>query len=124
LGVALDRVYHSPLLRAVETAELLAPLLDADAESCVTPELARGPREELWRSIEGERVALVGHEPYVSELLTLLVLGWRVFEPSSQHGLFEFEKGAVARLSGDPEPGSMTLVAFWPPKTLRKLGKK
>jgi phosphohistidine phosphatase len=124
LGVTLDRVYHSPLLRAVETAELLTPLLDHEGETCVNAELARGPREELWRSIEGDRVALVGHEPYVSELLALLVLGWRVFEPRSQQGLFDFEKGAVARLGGDPEPGAMTLVAFWPPKTLRRLGKK
>src|SRR6185436_5586286 len=57
LGVELERVYHSPLLRAVETAELLAPLLDG--ESCVMSELARAPREELLGQIEGESVALV-----------------------------------------------------------------
>jgi phosphohistidine phosphatase len=124
LGVTLDRVYHSPLLRAVETAELLVPLLDNEGgESFVTQELARGPREELLEEVEGERVALVGHEPYVSELLALLVLGWRVFEPRAQQGLFEFEKGAVAHLTGELQAGSMALVAFWPSKTLRKLSK-
>jgi phosphohistidine phosphatase len=119
LGVALDRVYHSPLLRAVETADLLAPLLDG--ESIVTPELAHPPSEEFLRSLSGERVAVVGHEPHVSDLLMVLVLGWRVFEPESQRGLIEFKKGAVAWLSGEPRPAGMTLVAFWPAKTLKKL---
>jgi phosphohistidine phosphatase len=122
LGVTLDRVYHSPLLRAVETAELLTPILRG--ESIVSPELARAPSAELLASLAGERVALVGHEPHVSELLTTLVIGWRVIDPDSHLGSIDFAKGAVAWLSGEPRPGEMALAAFWPPKTLRKLGKK
>lgn len=122
LGVSFDRIYHSPLLRAVETADLLTPLLAG--ESVVTADLACAPNEELLRSLSGERVALVGHEPHVSDLLWLLVLGWRVFEPDSQRGSLDFEKGAVAWLSGEPRPGEMTLVAFWPARTLKKLGKR
>jgi len=125
LGVELDRIYHSPLLRAVETADLLAPLLDRDCgESRVTDELARAPRNEFLREIEGERVALVGHEPHVSDLVALLVLGWRVFEPLANNALIDFKKGAVAHLKGEPRTGEMTLAAFWPPKTLRRIGKK
>jgi len=128
LGVAFDRIYHSPLLRAVETADLLVPLLDgqgaARGESRVTDELARAPRKELLSELEGERVALVGHEPHVSDLVALLVLGWRVFEPVARGGVIDFKKGAVACLTGEPREGEMTLAAFWPPKTLRRIGKK
>jgi phosphohistidine phosphatase len=124
LGVGFDRVYHSPLLRAVETADLLAPLIERDGESCVMGELARAPREEMLRTIEGERVALVGHEPHVGELVGLLTLGWRVFEPDSQPVMLEFKKGAVAWLTGELRSGEMRLSAFWTPRTLKKLAKK
>jgi phosphohistidine phosphatase len=128
LAITFDRIYHSPLLRAVETADLLVPLLDgrdgARGETCVTDELARAPRQELLAELEGERVALVGHEPHVSDLVALLVIGWRVFEPAAHCGIIDFKKGAVAWLSGEPREGEMTLAAFWPPKTLRRIGKK
>jgi phosphohistidine phosphatase len=124
LDVAFDRIYHSPLLRAVETADLLVPLLERDGQTCVMGELAEPPREEMLRVITGDRVALVGHEPHVSELVGLLMLGWRVFDPESQPAMLEFKKGAVAWLVGDARPGEMSLAAFWTPTTLKQLAKK
>src|SRR5262245_28874251 len=110
LEVELDRVYHSPWARAVESAELLAPILDG--ETVVTTLLARSPSQELLDILDGEHVGLVGHEPWLSELLGWLVLGVRANEPGSGGELFEFEKGGVAWLGGRPEPGAMTLRAF------------
>ena len=45
LKVRFDRLYHSPWLRAVETAELLAPVLDGKAVDSAA--LARAPSQDL-----------------------------------------------------------------------------
>jgi phosphohistidine phosphatase len=114
VGVRFDRLYHSPMLRAVQTAELLAPLLDG--ESVVTPLLAEPPGPELLASLQGERVALVGHQPWLGELLSVLLVG------TPEHGgAFELRKGAVVWLEGDPVPAGMTLRALHPPALLRAL---
>src|SRR4030095_13513133 len=70
LKVRFDRLYHSPWLRAVETAELLAPVLDGKA--VCSPALARAPSQDVLDALDGRRVALVGHEPWLGELVALL----------------------------------------------------
>jgi phosphohistidine phosphatase len=116
LGWRYDRVYHSPLLRAVQTAELLRPLVGGGSLH-VLPDLARAPDVELLAHIEGERVALVGHEPYLSALLAWLLTG--ELEGGER---FAFKKGGVAIVEGALKPGAMTLLAMIPPKLLRELG--
>jgi phosphohistidine phosphatase len=116
LGVRLDRLYHSPWLRAVETAALLRPVLDG--EMVPTTALARPPSKALLQDIAGERVALVGHQPWMGALVALLVTGGQVDEQ-----VFAFRRGGVAWLEGQPRPGRMTLRAFLPPKILRTLGE-
>jgi len=108
-GLTLDRLYHSPLRRAVETADLLAPLLRG--ESVVTPHLAAPPGDALLRQLAGERAALVGHEPWISQLASLLLLG------TTEHAAkFGFRKGGAALLAGAPAPAGMRLVAFFGPR--------
>lgn len=115
LGVRFDRLYHSPWKRAVQTADVLAPLVDGDRIS--TDRLAEPPSVELLDEIEGDRVALVGHEPWISDLLSLLVLG------SIDAGAsFAFKKGGVAWLEGGPERGACELCALLPPRVLRIAG--
>src|SRR4029450_12662057 len=63
LKVRFDRLYQRPGLRAVETAELLAPVLDGKAVS--SPALARAPSQDVLDALDGRRVALVGHEPWM-----------------------------------------------------------
>ena len=115
LGVGFDRLYHSPWTRAVETASALARLLDGS--SAVEMGLAREPDEELLTRLEGERVAVVGHEPWMGQLLSLLVTG------TPAHGeRFPFKKAGVAWLDGErAAPGGMRLVAQLPPRVLRRL---
>jgi len=113
LGIRFDRLYHSPKLRAVQTAELLKPLLKG--ESQVTPYLAAQPGPKLLGTLQGERVVLVGHEPWMSQLCALLVLG----DLEAAGGLV-FKKGGVAQLEGQPKPGGMRLLALLPPKVLRR----
>jgi phosphohistidine phosphatase len=116
LGVKLDRLYHSPWLRAVETAELMTKLVDTDGETVVEAGLTRAPDADLLGSLRGERVAAVGHEPWLSEMMALLMFG------TVKHGArFDFRKGGLAWLEGDPKPRRMWLRAFVPPRALRRI---
>ncbi len=114
LEVKLDHLLHSPWLRAVQTADALAKLLDG--ESAVTENLARAPGVALLKELKGERVAVVGHEPWLSQLLAWLVLG-----REEDGARFELKKGAVAWLEGRPSPGGMVLKALLTPKALRAM---
>ncbi len=114
LGVRLDRIYHSPWTRASQTADLLAPLLDGDRVA--TEHLAGPPTRALLDTLEGEHVALVGHEPWMGELLALLACG-----DAGLGERFLFKKGGVAQLEGDPTPGGCELQALLPPKVLRRV---
>ena len=115
LKVRFDRLYHSPWLRAVETAELLAPVLDGKAVGSAA--LAQAPSQDLLEALVGERVALVGHEPWMGELVAWLTTG-----ALPDGSVFAFKRGGVAWLEGQPKPGRMALQAFLPPKVLRALG--
>ncbi|TBH17277.1 SixA phosphatase family protein [Thermus thermamylovorans] len=120
LGVRLDLLLTSPKRRALETAEMLADLLEG--ESRVSPHLAAPPSEALLGEIPKEgRVALVGHEPYLSALLAWLLLGDFLGESArgSLEGRFLLKKGGVAWLEGEPRPGGMLLRALFPPKVFR-----
>jgi phosphohistidine phosphatase len=114
LDLRVDRVLHSPWTRAVETADLLRRLLSG--ETVCEPLLAQMPTPELIASLRGRRPALVGHEPWMSELLALLVHGKR--KPAEAYA---FKKGGVAWLEGDAKPGGMRLLAFLPPSVLRRV---
>ena len=117
LGLRCDRLYHSPWRRAVETAELLAPVLDGEAIS--NPALAQPPRPDLLATIAGERVALVGHQPWTGALVAWLTTG-----ALDDGSTFAFKRGGVAWLEGQPQPGQMALRAFLPTKVLRALAGK
>lgn len=113
LGVRFDRVYHSPWTRAAQTAELLKPI--TKGERVETEHLAAPPGDALLAQLEGSSVALVGHEPWMSQLLSLLLFG------SSTHAdRFVLKKGGIAHLEGAPGPATCSLIAFYPPKPLRR----
>lgn len=117
-GARFDLVLHSPLLRAQETAELLAPLCHGRLQ--VAGELAAPPGPELLQLVAGGSVALVGHEPHASALAWWLVSGSR---DAQGPGRLLFKKGAVASLEGEPVPGRMVLRGLWQPGVLRKLAR-
>ncbi len=116
LGLGFDRLYHSPWLRAVETGNVLAPLVRG--ESVVTARLAESPGLALLDELSGARVALVGHQPWLGELLALLTSSDPKLGPH-----FAFGKGGLAWLEGEPRPGEMTLRALWPSKALRAVAR-
>jgi phosphohistidine phosphatase len=117
LELRVDRVLHSPWRRAVETAELLEPLAGGGAWREACEHLAAPPGRALLAALRGERLAVVGHEPWLTELIALLALG----NPRSGHAL-DLKKGGVAWLEGEVRPGGMGLRALFTPRALRRLG--
>ena len=78
--------------------------------------LAAPPSAASLEGLVGNRVALVGHEPWMGMLLSLLLFG------TTEHGdRFPFKKGGVAHVFGAAKPAGMCLRALHPPKTLRHI---
>lgn len=120
LGVTLDLIITSPLVRSRQTADLIAEALPGKPP--VTPSDALTPAgtsaaviQDLSRHHRKTRVALVGHEPNIGELAARLI-GAKSPVP--------FKKGAVCRIDFDvlPPKGIGELRWFLPPRLLRKIG--
>jgi phosphohistidine phosphatase len=81
LGLSFDRILTSPYLRALQTAEIVAAEMGAPRKVEQTLHLAPAgdPRAlmALLRSRRGDQgsVLVVGHEPYLSELISVLISG-------------------------------------------------
>ena len=116
LELTFERILTSPWTRAARTAELLEPL--CKAEPVTTSLLCAPPRSELLAQIAelGENTAVVGHEPWLSELVAWLAFG------DTRHGeAFALKKAGVFWLEGSAVPGGMSIKALLPPKMLREL---
>ncbi len=119
LGLGVELVLSSPWRRASETAALLGPLCVDDLGPVVTPHLAGPPRAALLSAIAGTgvaRLAVVGHEPWLGELVAMLTSG------ETRHGeAVPFKKGGVAVLAGTATVAGMVLHALLPPRVTRRL---
>jgi len=122
LGWTFDRVLTSPWRRAMQTSELLAPL--TDGPTIATDLLTDKPRPELFALIaeatapqrKQHATAVVGHEPWLSELIA-----WLTFGAPHHSEAIELKKGGAAWVSGTAVPGGMMLRARLTPKLLRAL---
>lgn len=110
------QIWHSPLLRARETAEILRRGLDLESGLVETPGLLPEDDVEdiaarLGSLMTTEPLAIVGHEPHLSALATLLVRG--KIHPVA----FEMKKGAVLALERTDDvhrkTGEPRWVAAW-----------
>lgn len=119
LDVAVDEIFASPLVRARQTAEILATGLDGKPPIKVLDALAPGHTPasvmtQLARVAKRRRIALVGHEPDLGELAAHLIGAGRALP---------FKKGGVCRI----DLGSLTskraasLTWFLPPNVLRQV---
>ena len=113
---------HSPLTRAVQTADILAECYP-QADRLELQELAPSPSPEqvlkqLTRLPSESTIALVGHEPDLSELIAWLTIG-------KMEGFIDLKKGAACLLEtwGPPGPGSAQLNWCLAPRQLRQLGR-
>jgi phosphohistidine phosphatase len=120
-GVEIDHVLTSPLVRARDTANLLAAALKPKPSIEQVEALAPGGRHaaivdaiKTSGKRQKRRIALVGHEPDLGEFAARL-LGAR--------GGVEFKKGAICLIDVDSATpgGPGTLRWFLPPRALRAL---
>lgn len=117
LDVRLDRIYYSPWVRATQTAQLLETLLHRHRGEVIATELlAASPTPELLAQLEGENVALIGHNPWLGELIALLVTG-----DATRGTQFHLKKGGVAFLEGEPQPAGSVLNGLYAPGVLRRV---
>lgn len=121
LDVEVDVVLTSPLVRARQTADLLAAGLDRRPRLLALAELAPGVAPDVTmravaRATRAASVALVGHEPDLGTLAAWLI-GAREPVP--------FRKGGVCRIDVGHWPAAPRgrLVWFAPPKMLRHAGR-
>jgi phosphohistidine phosphatase len=119
LGVHIDLVLTSPLVRCRQTAEILADGIPGRPRIQPLDALAPGGGHaavitEASRVAKRPRVALVGHEPDIGQLAAKL-LGTR--------RALEFRKGAVCRIDVDglPPSGPGRLSWFATPRMLRRM---
>jgi phosphohistidine phosphatase len=121
VGVSLDVVLTSPLVRARQTADIVAAGFSPRPSIVAVDSLAPGGSfaaivADLEKHGRKARVALVGHEPGLGELAARLI--------GSRHPI-EFKKGAVCRIDLDEIPPSGPGHLRWmlTPKILRRLKK-
>jgi phosphohistidine phosphatase len=108
-GASPDVIVTSPLVRSVQTAEILAERLGFKRECIVSGELSPGFSLPGLRRILADlppmqEVALVGHDPDLSDLLiSLLSLG----------DGFRLKKGAAVALRVDPSRFTSSAQFLW-----------
>ncbi len=99
LGVEFDVILSSPYVRAADTAEILSDILKVKQEVQFSENLipAGSPEAliaELNEKYTADSIALVGHEPFLSALIGLLVANTTNVD-------IALKKGGVCSLSAD-----------------------
>jgi len=124
LGVDFDLILSSPYVRAKETAEILAEVSKTKADVVFSENLIPMGDPDLLLSEMNEKysansVALVGHEPHLSALISLLV---------SDNASLDIilKKGGVCRLSADDLHHNRKAALEWllTPGILVEIGEK
>jgi len=108
-GIAPDVIFTSPLLRAVQTAEILAERLKCKGDVFVAKELSPGfdlmaLRFLLARAGDPREVAFVGHEPDLGILAAMLL---------DVPGGFPLRKGAVLAMEADGSARKGSAKFLW-----------
>jgi phosphohistidine phosphatase len=112
LKPGFDLILSSPLIRAKQTAEIVATVLKLKRRLKFSNALAPGGTAViLMRQLEREKPApkkilLVGHEPGMSHLVSLLLVGG----PEMQ---LDFKKGGLCKLEADKLRADKCATLAW-----------
>jgi phosphohistidine phosphatase len=122
LGLTFDTILTSPLVRARQTAEIVAEILGLEAQLEEISELA--PERSVDQLISGlarfndrDHLLLVGHNPLLIRACSVLISGKDNLE-------IELKKGGLCCIETDGLPPGVpgTLHWFLTPKQLRRFG--
>lgn len=108
MGDRIDLLCTSPLVRAVQTAEILAGALELDEVSILEELRPDVPVQRLLErvaTLDAKRIALVGHDPQLSGAAGAL----GDVEPAR----VEFPKGAIVRFDVDDAAGRKAKARWW-----------
>ena len=97
-GIQVTRVWHSAKLRAEQTAEILAKrILSGRKIECIKGLGPNDPVAEFASDADvwDEEMLVVGHLPFMSRLVSLLMVG------DAEHELVHFSPGSVVCLERD-----------------------
>lgn len=116
LGLGIDTIVSSPLVRCRQTAEIVATALGlpVSLDARLAPGMdIDGVEDLLLEHPDAQAALLCGHQPDLSRLVAALTAG----------GAVEFRKGSLAVLGIEaPRRGGGRLRALYPPAALRELG--
>jgi len=118
----IDAIATSPLVRAVQTADILAAAYDDVSPQELDGLAPAGERDDVlkWMQEQGENdtLAVVGHEPHLG-----LLASWLLAAPFNH--FMEFKKGSACLLgwADYPTAGNAWLKWALTPEQLRKLWK-
>jgi len=125
LGAKIDLILTSPYLRAADTARTLRKKLDLEKDKLVMMDNLSpvGDPDRLMKEINekygtAENIALVGHEPGLSRLISVLISG----DPTIPITL---KKGGVCQLSVEKLEYGRCATLEWllAPAQLTRIGK-
>jgi phosphohistidine phosphatase len=118
LEVDFDHIVTSPLLRARQTAEIAAKAFDHDIEIWKSLDPSEDPHQlvSALRKSNDKNILLVGHEPHLSQFISVLISGGSDLQ-------VEFKKGGLCKVSSDDIIFGRCAILHWllAPSQLRKL---
>jgi phosphohistidine phosphatase len=116
----IDRLATSPLVRAIQTAEVIAAEYDCDFVQVEALAPGNDPGEVLkWlQQQRGDTIAVVGHEPDLSALVGYLLTA----KPAT---FLTLKKSGTVLidLEDSPRPGNVKLEWLLVPRVLKQLAK-
>jgi len=124
LEIPFDGILTSPVLRARQSAEIVATALGLESRLEAVSSLAPESTVELLlsglaRYHDREQLLMVGHEPLLSKTISSLL--------GAGHGLeIDLRKGSLCQIEIDGLPPSSPGILHWllTPKQLRLLGTR
>lgn len=118
--ISFDMILTSPLLRSMETAEIVNDYCGATKEVTITDLLIPGAScnnliKFLNKFKEAKRIAIIGHEPFLSSFASYCI-------SKNMTSLMKLKKGGILKveINDTIRPGRCILSALMEPKHIIK----
>lgn len=119
-GIRFDAIVSSPLVRTAQTAEIIQKCCSDGKDIIMTDLLKPGatfdPLVEYLNTVEGDSVAIVGHEPFLSGFASYCL-------SQKKNSFINIKKGGIALLETDGpiKPGHCKIDWLLEPNQIIKL---